>query len=81
MVSNNLKDHEGLHAWQSRIFGPAYQLSYAAWLIVGGVAGLGIGLFTDQPLRQDIYDVAYLDNPWELWAYAVGGTRGGGTLA
>lgn len=51
-------------------------------MIPAGLVGIGIGLFTDQPLSKDIKDMAYYNNPWELIAYAIGGTGSGrGTLA
>ena len=77
----DLLDHETLHVWQSRIFGPIFQVTYVAWLIVGAVVGLVAGIFTSQSIGQDIMDVAYYDNPWETWAYSVGGYATGGTLS
>lgn len=74
-------DHETLHVWQSRIFGPYFQYVYVAWLYIGFWVALVIAPFTDQPIGQDIMDVAYLNNPWETWAYSVGGTPSGGTLS
>jgi RHS repeat-associated protein len=77
----NLLDHEMLHVWQSRIFGPYFQYVYVAWLYVGFWVALVLAPFTDQPIGQDIMDVAYYNNPWETWAYSVGGTPSGGTLS
>jgi RHS repeat-associated protein len=77
----HLSEHEAFHAFQSRFFGPVYQLSYVSFLVVGGFAGLVMAPFTDQDWTQDVKDVGYYDNPWELWAYTVGGLGGGrGTL-
>ena len=77
----DLLDHEMLHVWQSRIFGPYFQYVYVAWLYIGFWVALVLAPFTEQPLGQDIMDVAYYDNPWETWAYSVGGTPSGGTLS
>jgi RHS repeat-associated protein len=66
----DLYRHEQLHVTQSRVFGPIFQGTYAAWLIAGGVVGFSIGIFTgNEDLGEDIEDVAYFDNPWETWAY------------
>jgi RHS repeat-associated protein len=77
----DLVDHETLHIWQNRLFGPIFTVTYVAWMVVGTIVGFSIGLFTDQPLGDDIRDVAYLDNPWESWAYDVGGSAKGGELS
>ncbi|MGD1992825.1 MAG: toxin TcdB middle/N-terminal domain-containing protein [Anaerolineae bacterium] len=77
----DLLDHEMLHVWQSRIFGPYFQYVYVAWLYIGFWVALVLAPFTEQPIGQDIMDVAYYNNPWETWAYSVGGTSGGGTLS
>lgn len=68
-----LLDHETLHILQSRLFGPLYQLTYVAWLIVGGVVGGIVGIFASQPWTTSVQDVAYYDNLWETWAYKVKG--------
>jgi hypothetical protein len=56
------------------------------WVIVGGiVAGPAGAIFAgllDSGGRQGARDVAYSDNPWELWAYSVQGKdTGTGKLA
>jgi len=71
--STELLNHESLHILQSRLFGPIYQLTYGAWLIVGGVLGGILGIFVSQPWTTSIEDVAYYDNLWETWAYKVEG--------
>jgi hypothetical protein len=76
----SLLRHENLHIWQNRLFGPIYPLSYYGWEIVGAAVGCVLGLFVRQPLLRSIQDVAYLDNPWETWAYQFGGTPDGGAL-
>jgi RHS repeat-associated protein len=82
---SDLVDHETLHIWQSRIFGPIFQVTYIGWLVVGAIVGFLIGIplaiAGTQGLGQSINDVAYLDNPWESWAYDVGGSGSGGKLA
>ena len=65
-----LVNHEGLHVWQSRTFGPLYQTSYIGWMIGGAAFGTGYWLFHPE---QDWYSLvetaAYYNNPWEVWAY------------
>ncbi len=81
----DLVDHETLHIWTSRIFGPIFQITYIAWMVVGAVIGFLIGIPLAiagvQGLGTSIEDVAYRDNPWETWAYEVGGSGNGGVLA
>jgi hypothetical protein len=77
----DLLDHETLHVWQNRLFGPIFTLTYVAWMVVGAIVGIVASPFTDQSIGDDIRDVAYLDNPWESWAYDVGGSPNGGTLS
>ena len=78
-----LLKHETLHVWQSLSFGPLYQGTYVSWLIVGFFVSLILGLFVlnRQGMGRSIMDVAYLDNPWEVWAYSVGGAPNGGALS
>jgi RHS repeat-associated protein len=57
-------------------------ISGDAWVIVGGIVAGGWGAIAagllDSHGQQGARDVAYLDNPWELWAYSVQGTRDSG---
>ena len=52
------------------------------WVIVGDVVAGPLGAIVagllDSSGRQGARDVAYLDNPWELWAYSVQGNRDSG---
>jgi hypothetical protein len=91
-VTSNLKgrtgdllDHESLHTLQSRLFGPLFQASYIAWLVVGGALAVvifgPIAAAKGENYGEAIMDVAYRDNPWETWAYCnenpTPGGRGG----
>jgi RHS repeat-associated protein len=49
----------------------------AGGLIAGPLGAVVAGLF-DSGGRQGARDVAYLDNPWELWAYSIQGNRDSG---
>ena len=65
-------DHEDLHVWQARWFGPFFPVGYLAWSAVAAVAAVitwprvrgrqGLGA------RVDAW--AYRANPFERWAYA-----------
>jgi len=63
--------HEGLHVWQSRIFGPIYQTVYAVWFAGGALVGAATWVLKkDRPsLKRLVETAAYYDNPFELWAY------------
>ncbi len=75
-AGSDLLHHETLHITQSRIFGPIYQVTYVAWLVVGAIVGLIASPFVDQSVGQSIRDMAYSNNPWERWGYHVGGSDG-----
>ncbi|HEX5730073.1 RHS repeat-associated core domain-containing protein, partial [Microbacterium sp.] len=81
----SLLEHESLHIFQNRVFGPLFTGTYVAWLVVGGVVGflIGLGLWIadEQSLGKSIEDMAYANNPWESWAYHEGGSHKGGDLA
>ncbi|MBX9640894.1 MAG: PE family protein [Mycobacteriaceae bacterium] len=63
-------NHEALHVWQNRLFGPLFSASYYAWTAGGSVVGTGYWmLHPDEDLPRLIMTAAYYDNPWETWAY------------
>ncbi len=63
--------HEGLHVWQSRIFGPVYQAVYVVWFAGGAVVGATAwALKREKPkMKKMVETAAYYDNPFEFWAY------------
>jgi PE family len=66
-----MANHEEVHVWQSRLFGPIFQTSYLGWMTGGLVVGTGYWLFhPDQNWFSLVETAAYYDNPWEVWAYA-----------
>ncbi|WP_292833510.1 toxin TcdB middle/N-terminal domain-containing protein [Microbacterium sp.] len=81
----DLLDHESLHILQNRIFGPVFTATYVGWMVAGAVVGflIGLGLWAagKQGLGTSINDMAYVNNPWESWAYHVGGGTERGALA
>jgi hypothetical protein len=65
-------DHENVHAWQARWFGPAYPALYAGWLAGGAAAGVGVWATVrrDERLFKVVESCAYYLNPFEWWAYS-----------
>jgi len=83
--SGDLNDHEALHTFQSRLFGPIFQVTYVAWLVVGGLLAIviigPIAAAAGEDYGETIMDVAYRDIPWETWAYHLNPSSGrGGAL-
>lgn len=68
-------DHEDVHVWQARWFGPFYPVLYAGWLAAGGVAGalLWATRRRHQPFTSVVETCAYYLNPFEWWAYSRDG--------
>jgi hypothetical protein len=65
-------DHEDVHVWQARWFGPAYPLLYSAWM-AGGAAVATVMWATrrrHERLGKLIESCAYYLNPFEWWAYS-----------
>ncbi|MGH9272940.1 MAG: hypothetical protein ACRDZ2_16895 [Ilumatobacteraceae bacterium] len=66
-------DHEDLHVWQARWFGPLYPLAYVGWMVVMGPVGAVVWLLR-RPRRAALFSVAetfaYYMNPFEWWAYS-----------
>lgn len=66
-------DHEDVHIWQARRWGPIYPVAYGAWLLVGGVVGCR-RWWRDRrtpgrSLRSHLDATAYYSNPFEWRAY------------
>jgi hypothetical protein len=68
-------DHEDVHVWQARWFGPCYPLLYGGWMVAGGVIGAAVWAVhrRDQPLGKVVETCAYYLNPFEWWAYSRDG--------
>jgi len=65
-------DHEDVHVWQGRWFGPSYPLLYGGWMLVGGACGAGVWLVRGRraPLAKVVETCGYYLNPFEWWAYS-----------
>jgi hypothetical protein len=67
-----VEEHEHVHVWQARWFGPFYPLLYGAWTLLGALAG--VVAWTLRGRRERLWNVidttAYYSNPLEWWAYS-----------
>jgi len=65
-------DHEDVHVWQGRWFGPLFPVLYVGWLVVGGAVGAAVWAVRrgDRPFGQVVETCAYYLNPFEWWAYS-----------
>jgi hypothetical protein len=68
-------DHEDVHVWQARWFGPAYPILYGGWLAGGAAAGAAVWATVrrEQRVGKVIESCAYYLNPFEWWAYSRDG--------
>lgn len=65
-----IANHEELHVWQSRIFGPLYQATYVVWGVGGWLVATVYWFFnTEKDYGKLVETAAYYDNPFEYWAY------------
>jgi hypothetical protein len=65
-------DHEDVHVWQARLFGPFYPALYLGWMVGGGAIGAvgWLARHRDQPFGKVVESYAYYLNPFEWWAYS-----------
>jgi RHS repeat-associated protein len=65
-----IANHEELHVWQQRFFGPLFQITYIVWGIGGLIVGSIVWLTdTSKSWGSLVETAAYYDNPFEYWAY------------
>jgi hypothetical protein len=67
-----ITDHEDVHIWQARWFGPLYPALYAGWAAGGAVAGVFVWATRRRSdrLAKVVESCAYYLNPFEWWAYS-----------
>lgn len=65
-------DHEDVHVWQARGFGPLYPALYIGWMAGAGLVGTALWTIKhrDQPFGRVVESYAYYLNPFEYWAYS-----------
>ncbi len=73
-----LYKHELPHVWQARLFGPFFPITYALWAVVFFFPGIIVAAARSKSIGAGIFTYSYLNNPWEFWAYKVGGNRNAG---
>jgi len=69
---HTIADHEHVHVWQARWFGPVFPAVYGAWYVVGATLGTLVW-FVKRPtlgIGPVIDTIAYYRNPFEWWAYS-----------
>ncbi|MEY4360699.1 MAG: hypothetical protein RL391_5 [Actinomycetota bacterium] len=67
-------EHEEVHVWQERAWGPLYPVLYLGWFIVGAAVALFRRSRNDSvSLGDEIDYLAYYRNPFEWHAYSRGG--------
>jgi len=64
-------DHEDVHVWQQRVFGPLYPIAYISWFVGGVIVSLvrRVTSRSERPLSTEIDRFAYYRNPFEWHAY------------
>ena len=67
-----ITDHEDVHVWQARWFGPLYPVLYGGWLICGAAASVVVWVARHrrEPFAKVVESCAYYLNPFEWWAYS-----------
>ncbi|MGB8861562.1 MAG: hypothetical protein WCC60_20065 [Ilumatobacteraceae bacterium] len=67
-----ITDHEGVHVWQARWFGPAYLPLYGLWAAAGALGGVALWWRRGrkEPIGTMIEACSYYLNPFEWWAYS-----------
>jgi len=75
-------EHEMLHVWQNRAFGPFYTLSYIEWMLFWFLPGLFAGAFCNKTESEEnvgvsngIQRLCYYNNPWEVWTFKRHGLK------
>lgn len=67
-----ITDHEDVHCWQARWFGPLYPIAYVGWAVLGGTIGAFVWAVRrrDERFTKVVETSAYYLNPFEWWAYS-----------
>lgn len=70
-----ITDHENVHVWQCRWFGPFFPVFYFTWMAGGAVIGSLAWLSGRRKcgFRGTVESYSYYLNPMEVWAYSRDG--------
>lgn len=60
--------HEATHVWQSRVFGPFFQIVYSSWCALGSLFGVVAATIGQGSAIGNVIEYGYEANPWEMWA-------------
>jgi len=65
-------DHEDVHVWQARWWGPLFPLLYLSWTVIGGAIGAALWVLRGRrgPIGKVVESCSYYANPFEWWAYS-----------
>lgn len=63
-----LHQHERVHVFQARVFGPVHVISYLGWMALTVVPALVVGATRRAPASR-VEPWCYFSNPWEVWGY------------
>jgi len=65
-------DHEDVHVWQARYFGPLYPVAYLLWMAGGAVVApfIWVKRRRRDRLGRMVESCSYYCNPFEWWAYS-----------
>jgi hypothetical protein len=65
-------DHEDVHVWQARGFGPAFPVLYGGWMVGAAVTATGGWCLSRgrRPYGKLVETCSYYLNPFEWWAYS-----------
>ena len=67
-----ITNHENVHVWQARWFGPFFPVLYVGWMLFGVFVGVIVWLLRRRSdrLGKVIESCSYYINPFEWWAYS-----------
>ncbi len=73
--SDDLWHHENTHVWQNRAFGPLFTMTYLGWMVILFIPSLLVAAIAHSNVGKTIMALCYYNDPWEVWAYKIGGYR------
>lgn len=68
-----IDEHEGLHTWQQRVFGPAQHIGTIGFEVGGRLYGGIHAAFSSESFADSAHAAGYLNSPFEHQAYQEDG--------